>query len=66
MEKRRYTRPELTVVSFRNERGYELSYTHQLAAFIEIISYESPVYREMESFGNRDGWGPDNVTAFWN
>ena len=57
--KKEYTAPELTVVTFRAERGYALS-----GILAQMMLWESAQLSQMENFETGNDWnsGSDN---FW-
>ncbi len=57
-DKKQYMAPQLTVVTFRAERGYASS-------IISSVSlWESPEAEQMESYNQREGW-TSGSDGFW-
>ena len=68
MEKKDYIKPELTVVTFRTERGYTLSGEIQgtpRTGFLELMLMENENYHETESFSTHNTWTQGNSSSFW-
>lgn len=65
MAKKTYIHPQLTVVTFRNEKGYATS-PFQLYGNVELLNRRGGGgYEEVESFDEHDSWRSDNQSAFW-
>ncbi len=67
--KKEYIAPALTVVTFRQERGYALSGEPQgtpRTGFLELMLMDNnDNYRETETFSTHDTWTQSNGNAFW-
>ncbi len=67
--KKEYIAPALTVVTFRQERGYALSGESQgtpRTGFLELMLMDNnDNYRETETFSTHDTWTQSNGNAFW-
>lgn len=67
--KKEYIAPALTVVTFRQERGYALSGELQgtpRTGFLELMLMDNnDNYRETETFSTHDTWTQSNGNAFW-
>lgn len=67
--KKEYIAPALTVVTFRQERGYVYSGETQgtpRTGFLELMLMDNnDNYRETETFSTHDTWTQSNGNAFW-
>lgn len=57
-EKKAYTAPELTVVTFKTERGYAASYDMNAMSFLGVFGLNSGSYAS--SGGGLETWEEDN------
>ena len=60
MEKKQYLKPELTVVTFRQERGYVIS-----GELRDLMLLDETDSHETESFTVRSGWDEEHSGNFW-
>ena len=65
MEKKTYIPPQLTIVQFRNERGYCESMLFTSSVLLHYMSGIPSQYRETESFSTHSDWKETDGT-FWN
>ena len=67
MTKRPYTIPALSVVEFRNERGFAISQVNILPpdGMLELIIIQEQERQESEVFVQRSGWTDDSENTFW-
>lgn len=59
--KKDYETPQLTVVSFKMERGYASSTTYE---FDQFIFWNSPSENQMENYSTGNGWDQGS-NHFW-
>lgn len=66
MKKMQYTKPELTVVEFRAERGFVASDIIGLpqVGMLEMLYYENNANQETETFTTHDTW-LEGSNGFW-
>ena len=57
--KKEYTAPQLTVVSFKNERGYAAS------NYSALLFWLAPATAQTEDFEIRSGWEDDGSNNFF-
>lgn len=62
-EKREYTTPQLTVVSFKAERGYAVSGT-PLTGFLELFDSNTSESQTQESWTEHDTWNSSGDNFF--
>ena len=60
-KKKEYTKPVLTIVSFKSEKGYASS----INLTLWLLSINGTSFNQMESYETANGWTEGNDT-FWN
>ncbi len=70
MEKKAYIKPELTICTFRSERGYAdsaKSFGTPFLIYLDswLLNNGGNNYQEMETFSEHDSWNQSDGNAFW-